>query len=176
MSTALPLPTDPGTDADSFRRALRRHAAGVVLVTTRDAAGVPRGIVATAFSSVTADPPTVLVCINRASSIHDPLAQSGVFCVNLLDRDGAATAAAFSDSDARAADLARAAWAPLSTGAPALSGAAAALDCRVVHLIEEGTHSIVIGRVAALRLADTPADPLLYWDGDYGQAVRLPPV
>jgi len=128
-------------------------------------------MVASAVSSVTDSPPTLLVCVNRNTRSNAIIAANGVFCVNVLadeqsdhaDRFCAPLTAdeKFSDIDTR--------WERLSTAAPALLDALACFDCRVDQVLEVGTHSIFIGAVDAIHLGKNRS-PLLYFERRYHTA------
>jgi len=150
----------------AFRNAMARLAAGVNIITTDGPAG-RSGFTATAVCSVTDDPPTVLVCMNKGSRAYPVFTGNGVLCVNVLREGHADLSAAFAagnrDLDAC---FAGAAWRTLSTGAAALEDAAVALDCKVVSVTEVGTHGIFMCEVLAVS---TAADPgaLIWLDRNY---------
>lgn len=151
---------------ETFRAALAQFAAGVSIVTT-GLAGERRGVTATAISSVSADPPLVLACVNRNTGTFQMIAEAGVFGLNFLDRSHQALAEVFAgrsgvQGDARFDD---ALWLRAASGVPLLHRAATTLDCRVENIIEAGTHGIVIGRVQEAEIR--PVDPLLYHGGDF---------
>lgn len=152
----------PAVDGDAFRAAMRELAAGVTIVTAGTADG-RRGLTATAVCSVSADPPTLLACINRATDGHAAIAASGHFCVNVVAAEHRDLAERFAGRDGArgAARFERGDWDCLVTGAPVLADAVAAFDCRVVEALSWGTHTIFIGRVAATRVA--PARPALVY-------------
>ncbi|MBE7198187.1 MAG: flavin reductase family protein [Parafilimonas terrae] len=169
---AIPSPIRAsGLDPDLFKRGMRRLAAGVSIVTTLDAEG-PHGFVATAVSSVSADPrPSLLVCANRGSSTHPRIAATGRFCVNLLAEEDEAIARQFGAAD-RGERFAGLDWMPLATGAPALLRALVSFDCLVETQMEAGSHTIFIGTVQDVRLWRTEAAPLLYVDGGFARVAR----
>jgi len=157
--------TCPSAD---FRAAMRGLASGVSLVTTRDLSGASHGMAATAVMSVSAEPPRLLICVNKAASMHDPLVASGYFAVNFLAAEQAAMVGLFSSAQKRHLRFADSRWTKLETGAPVLEGAVATLDCRVVQRIDAETHSMFLGDVVAtLSTADARA-PLLHYHGGLG--------
>ena len=105
-------------DAALFKSGMRRLAAGVCLVTATDRDGLRQGLVATSVISVTVEPPSLLVCVNKAASCHDPIANSGAFCVNLLADADDEVARRFGSSAARDSRFADRQWRALETGAP----------------------------------------------------------
>ena len=143
---------------------MRRLAAGVCLVTTRHE-GQRHGFVATSVTSLSSEPPSLLVCVNRAASGHDPLLNSGHFCVNVLAGAHERIAAAFSSAALRHTRFHDGRWD--DSKAPALLDAVTAFHCRVDQTIRYGTHSIIIGAIDDIRLDPGPLDPLLYCDARF---------
>ncbi|HWK64030.1 MAG TPA: flavin reductase family protein [Rhizobiaceae bacterium] len=152
---------------DLFKLGMRRLAAGVSLITTRDEAGHWHGMVATSVTSVCLTPPSLLTCINKSASSHDALAKAGIFCVNLLGEGADEVALRFSSSKFRDARFSEGSWSELETGAPVLDGAIASFDCRVMNAIDAASHTIFIGEVVAVRLPEHLNSPLLYLDGTF---------
>ena len=151
---------------ESFIAAMRNAATGVNVVTTDGAAG-RYGITVSAFASVSAEPLTVLVCINRDSVARDAILANGRFCVNVLSAgqtDVAKSFAGCAQSD-RQYDFSIASWRTTTTGSPALDGCAAWFDCSISTAIDVGTHTIFIGEVGEVDRAST--DPLLYNNRSY---------
>jgi flavin reductase (DIM6/NTAB) family NADH-FMN oxidoreductase RutF len=149
--------------AGEFRRALGCFAAGVTVVTTRQPNGLPCGLTATAFTSVSVDPPLVLVCVDRRSESYPHFATSGVFAVNILTaaQEGVSARFAVSGGDKFAGVSFR--WG--LTGAPILTEHLAYLECRMVREYEGGDHTIYVGEVLEAGVAD--GRPLLYYRGVY---------
>jgi flavin reductase len=142
------------TDKLLYRDAMARLGAAVNIVTTDGPSG-RHGMTASAVCSVTDDPPTLLVCINRSSSSNTVLKANNVLCINVLDSHHAALSARFAGGaatmDARFGD--ESLWTELETGSPALKDAAVALDCRIVSITEVGTHSVFFCEVADVQVA-----------------------
>jgi len=153
-------------DAALFKSGMRRLASGVSLVTTV-LDGKPHGLVATSVCSVSADPPSLLVCVNRSSQSHDQIRDAGVLCINVLGADDDAVARRFSSPEHRGTRFADREWASLVTGAPALTGALASFDCRIAKTVSADTHTIFIAHVVAARLGEPRKGALLYLDGRY---------
>ena len=152
-------------DAETFRACMRRVPGAVTVVTTVHE-GTRGGLTATAVCSVSAQPPQMLVCVNRSSSAQAVIAAAGRFGVSYLAHDQQAVADAFSASlDDR---FHHAEWTELGSGVPILQNAAAAFDCVVVQMVEAGTHTIFIGAIVAAVARDVPN--LLYRDGVYAVA------
>lgn len=160
-------PQSAGIAAESYR-ALMRHQAGAVTVVATVAGGVRAGLTATAFSSLSDAPPTILVCIQRSASAHDLIVSAGIFSVNILAADQQAVAERFSGAGGVSGPqrFDGSTWLSLSTGAPVLDGALANLDCRLAEHHRFTTHSIFIGKVVDGANREE-AEPLLYFRGDY---------
>ncbi|MDQ0391398.1 flavin reductase family protein [Labrys monachus] len=154
-------------DASDFRAAMRELAAGVTIVTA-GREGDRRGLTATAVCSVSADPPTLLVCVNRDAEGHAAILASGAFCVNVAAAEHRGLAERFAGrGGARGAERFEVGdWRSLSTGAPALADAVAVFDCRVIKAIDWGTHTVFLGAVAATTISPERA-ALLYRAGAF---------
>ncbi|WP_293860268.1 flavin reductase family protein [uncultured Alsobacter sp.] len=166
--SAHPASAQPVADPASFRQAMRELAGHVSVIATGSGAA-RTGFTATSVSSLSAEPPTLLVCLNRASSSYPVLSRSGAFTVNVLHAGQQSVAERFSGAGGLKG-LARyegADWLTLASGAPALAGASAVFDCVVDELIERHTHAIVIGKVLAATTEPGFA-ALLYRNGRYG--------
>ncbi len=159
-STDLPL-IDPAT----FRRCMRQVPGAVTVVTTLHQ-GTRSGMTATAVCSVSADPPQILVCVNRSSNNEALITAAGRFGVSFLAHDQQTVADAFSSgSEDLEARFASAAWIELASGIPILEGAAAAFDCVVAQAVQAGTHTIFIGAVVAALARE--GRNLIYKSGDF---------
>lgn len=157
--------------AEQFRLGMR-NLAGAVSVITSGHAGHRYGMTATAVCSVSAEPPTLLVCINRSTTTHDAVAKSGVFCVNVLRAQDRELSGLFSGAQKGDARFRAEQWTRLATGAPVLLEALAAFDCRVAKRLAHGTHTIFVGAVEQLLLGKK-GKPLLYSDGQYAKLASL---
>lgn len=148
---------------EEFRSALSRFASGVTVVTTRDADGQLHGITVSAFSSVSLDPPLVLVCIERSAGSHHVFQETGLFVVNVLSSAQRELSERFaSPSSDRFAGVGM----TLNIdGIPILSNCLANLECRVKLAADGGDHSIFIGEVENASVHE--GDPLIYFRSDY---------
>lgn len=153
---------------DQFRNGMRRLAAGVCLITTRQADGQRSGLTATAVCSVSAEPPTLLVCVNRKNGSYAAIQQAGVFAVNVLAFDDRSLSDRFASPIPGEEKFQQGLWQPLSTGAPVLESALVAFDCRLSEAIEAGSHDILLGRIEAVKVGDTEVQPLMFAQGSYG--------
>lgn len=151
-------------DQEAFKQALRGWASGVTVVTSRSGDTV-HGMTVSAFSSVSADPPLVLVCANRSSTTHRVIEQGGVFAVNILAAHQHEISNAFASPNDEDTRLDRVTWTEGVTGVPILDEALVALECTVTKAHREGSHTIYVGRVEAVHTSER--EPLLYYKGCY---------
>lgn len=160
--------TTAGINPLHFRNAMRRVASSVTIVSS-GRADAARGITVTAFSSLSVDPPAVLICVNRTSEIHRTILDTRAFCVNVLKSADEALAGRFAGREGvRGADrFLNRHWTQLITGSPALLEALAVFDCTVRDSIVSGTHSIFIGDVVAVE-SGAPGQALVYREGAFG--------
>ncbi|PYC71647.1 flavin reductase [Micromonospora arborensis] len=156
-------------DELELRRVLGRFVTGVTVVTA-DVVGVPLGLTANSFTSVSMKPPLVLFCVHSSSRAKAGLQQAGGFAINILGADQEHISRQFARAgENRFADVP---FRPGRTGAPILVGAVAYLECRTKAEFEGGDHLIVLGEVLEFGiLRDT--EPLAFLGGRYGQ-VRCP--
>lgn len=153
----------PAAANASFKAVMRHFPTGVAVVTSlRD--GEPRGATVNAFASVSADPPTVLVCINREARSYLYISSSKLFCVNLLAGDQRSLAERFAGK-LREKQFEGVPYTIDATGAPVLDGTVAHLDCRVVDEYAVESHSIFIGRVVSC--ASRSGSPLGYYNASF---------
>lgn len=150
---------------EQFRLAMRRVAATVNVISL-NVHGRPLGITATAVSSLSMEPPSLLACINRAAAVHASMADMANFRVNILHRDQVDIACMFADKNME--DLRFAAgWELAPDLPPRLIDAQASVLCRRIDHHQFGTHSIFIGVIEDVCVRDD-VSPLLYWNGRYG--------
>jgi flavin reductase (DIM6/NTAB) family NADH-FMN oxidoreductase RutF len=150
------------TTAD-FRAALRQFPTGVTVVTTREPDGRPTGLTANAFTSVSLDPPLVLVCVDRTATAHPALVTSGWFAVNVLGKGQERLSRRFATSGED--KFAGVASHQGRAGLPLLDGVVASLECRVVHRYDGGDHTIFVGQVEHASV--NGGEPLVYHGGSY---------
>ncbi len=155
-------------DDSAFRAVLGRFASGITIVTVRDAAGGDHGMTVSAFTSVSLDPPLILVCVDRAATMHDHLHAASRFAVNVLALEQEALSRRFAESrDDRFDGVG---YRRDLTGAALLDDALAHLECTTEARYEGGDHTIFVARVDAASARD--ARPLLYYRGGYAQLER----
>lgn len=151
--------------SQDFRAAMRRLPAGVSILTTKNGAE-PVGMTVTSASSLSADPPSLLVCVNRSGSMHAAITAASHFAVNILAREHVDVARKFSDPAMREQRFASEDWKTDETGVPYFEPAQASFVCRLVEQVHFGTHTICIGEVTRIRFTNTEC-PLIYFDGAY---------
>ncbi|MFD8547077.1 flavin reductase family protein [Streptomyces sp. NPDC059649] len=171
-----PIPHAVGVSDDEFRAALSRLAAGVVLITAHDPDAGPRGegvgMTATAFLSVSLDPPLVMVSVRNGSRMDDLLAEQPLWAVSVLSGHQRQIAGRFA-MKGRISD--RLLFEDIAhvqgevSGAPLVSGALATLECRTEQRIVAGDHTLVIGRVLSTAVPNEDDGPLTYFRGRYRQ-------
>jgi flavin reductase (DIM6/NTAB) family NADH-FMN oxidoreductase RutF len=152
-----------------FRRVLGHFPTGVVIVTAVYD-GRPAGMAIGSFTSVSLDPPLVAILPAKTSTSWPAIEAAGAFCVNILSAGQEALCRTFATSGAD--KFAGVSWRAAPSGAPALAGALAWIDCTLEQVVEAGDHFIALGRVTALDVADPDEDhvsgPLVFFQGGYG--------
>jgi len=156
-------------DPKAFRKVMGSFPTGVTVVSARDASGEPRGLTVNAFTSVSLDPPLVLVCLDHGSSTHDLLLEAETFAVSMLsvDQKGVALRCATEPSATRFRDIV---WWEGPGGRPIVTGCAAWLACRIHAVHPGGDHSIVVGLVEEIGQGDD--EPLAFFRGSFGTVAR----
>ena len=131
---------------------MARLGAAVNVITTAGPDG-PRGFTASAVCSVTDDPPTLLLCVNRSSDTHNPLKQNGVLCVNTLGPAQEALSGVFAGATGLLGPdrFEHGEWTTLATGCPVLTDAVVSFDCRITDVTEVGTHTVFFAEVEAIQ-------------------------
>ena len=157
-------------DGNQFKEALRNWASGVTVVTTKSKSFGLQGMTVSAFSSVSVEPPQILICINQAVGTAKGIFESMVFSVNILTKEQESVSNLFADPSRAAERFTIVNWEEGVTGSPLLSKSQASLDCRVVEKFISGTHWIVIGEVQQTVLRS--GNPLLYYNGGYRQLLE----
>lgn len=151
--------------ADDFRNAMRRLATTVTIVTALDD-GRPVGMAATAVTSLSTEPPALLVCVNRNASMHPSLAIGKPISINLLTPDHTELTFAFGGKVAPAERFGHGDWVLDDSGVPCLADAQASLSCTIDAIFDYATHSIVVGKVNQIRFFGD-VRPLLFGDGKF---------
>lgn len=154
-------------NASEFKNALKLWASGVTVVTSQSQQHGPKGMTATSFSSVSVDPPQILVCLNQATDTGALVLEQQQFVVNILGSEQQDVSNQFAGGGSQEQRFAQVDWEVGDNGAPILNAALASLECKVVEQVLAGTHWIVIGEVQ--KVICRSGDPLLYYDGAYRQ-------
>jgi 3-hydroxy-9,10-secoandrosta-1,3,5(10)-triene-9,17-dione monooxygenase reductase component len=156
-------------DGEAFRDVMGRFATGISVITTIDEDGLPAGITVSAMSSVSLDPPLVMVALARRRFITPIVAARGRYAVNVLrhDQQGLSDCFAHAPVSPGREEFCGAAWQPGPTGLPLLDGTLGALECSIVQTFSVGDHELFIAEVDSLRIASGDGDPLLYFRRQY---------
>jgi flavin reductase (DIM6/NTAB) family NADH-FMN oxidoreductase RutF len=153
-----------------FKLGMRMLAGAVSVVTAHTSSGEPIGLTATSVSSLSAEPPSLLVCVNRKTEIAGVLTPGAAFAVNVLTTSQIDVAQAFGgQTSAKGRDrFSAGTWHRSPDGeVPLLIGCRAAFECTVVHVQDWETHHIVIGSVTEVHFFNSQEPPLAYCDGAY---------
>jgi flavin reductase (DIM6/NTAB) family NADH-FMN oxidoreductase RutF len=157
----------------SFIEAMSRAVSGVTVVTAADG-GQRYGQTVSAMSSVSADPPILLVCLHQKSRLNRPLQAAGRFAVNVLRADQRRVSDTFAGRPRHGMpyDFESAVWETGVTGSPLLVGAVARFDCELEQDLLFGTHHVYFGRVIDADFS--PGTPLAYGQRGYGEMMLFP--
>jgi flavin reductase (DIM6/NTAB) family NADH-FMN oxidoreductase RutF len=164
MADSQPREYRSGSDQRTLRDALGSFATGVTVVTCVDRDGQPFGLTVNSFTSVSLDPPLLLVCISRRTRCSPELAAAPHFAVNVLQTGQQPASIRFSTKDEDR--FGATPWATGETGAPLLMDSLAVFECERHSLHDGGDHDILLGRVIRASF-DPNMDPLLYFRGSY---------
>ena len=148
-----------------FKDTLKLWASGVTVVTAKSDQEGLKGMTATSFSSVSLEPPQVLVCIHEKADTGKAIFDNEKFAINILTSEQQETSNQFAGSSSQEERFANSRWQEGENGAPILTDALASLECRLVQQVKAGTHWIVIGEVEKVSQKD--GAPLLYFDSAY---------
>lgn len=150
-------------DKDVFRRVLSHFAAGVTVVTTVDREERPHGLTATAFTSVSLEPPLVLVCVDKQAETYSQFEPAGVFAVNFLSLEQRDISQRFATHGGD--KFSGLSWRRGGLGAPLLDGTIGHVECRIRHWYDAGDHTIMVGEIESADAGD--GEPLLHFRHDY---------
>ena len=161
--------TGPGLDV--MKQVNRRFVTGVTVVTVLDG-DVPRGLAVNAFASVSLDPPTVMVCVQRTSSTHDCLFRAGHLAINILSTDQLDVVQRFATkSPDKFAGLD---WRPGPFGSPLLDRSSAQMEVQIRERLQASTHTVFICRVVEATV--TERHPMVYSAGQFYDSGALSPL
>ncbi len=166
VNNTLVTEVDLATLRALFTRRMREVPGAVAIIAT-SLEGERQGLAATAWCSLSADPPTILICVNRTAGAHDLIVKSQIFSVNQLANSHAEIIAVFSNQRGLKGDarFAEAAWRTGVGGAPMLVEALTAYECAVTSHVVFATHSIFIGQVVDIQVNEGMAGPATYFQG-----------
>lgn len=150
-------------DKSEFRRLMGQFATGVTVITTRDPSGSPFGLTANAFSSVSLEPPLVLVCVDKKADCYACFDESKAFTVNILSEGQEAISRKFSTKGVDKFD--GVGFRNGGNGCAILEDSTAHFECTVVQAVDAGDHTIYVGEVQSGEAADVA--PLLFFRGGY---------
>jgi flavin reductase (DIM6/NTAB) family NADH-FMN oxidoreductase RutF len=155
-------------EAQLFKSALAHWTSGVTVVTTCEG-NKPIGITASSLTSVSLEPPRVLICVAKRLNTHGVIERSRIFAVNILAVEQLAWGMRFAGLIHELEDrFAGIDWTTAVTGSPILPGVLAWLDCRLAHAYDGGDHTIFVGEVEEARV-DPKREPLLYYSRHWRQ-------
>jgi flavin reductase (DIM6/NTAB) family NADH-FMN oxidoreductase RutF len=158
-----PMPETPVFDPRDFRNALGCYPTGVTVVTTLDRSGEPRGFTANSFTSVSLDPPLLLICVAKSAHSHSVFSEANVFSVNVLSDQQRDVSGLFASKTADKFE--KAAWSKSVLQTPTIHGSLASFHCTTAQHIDAGDHTILLGHVKSFSTAD--GTPLGYCRGAY---------
>ena len=150
-------------DGRDLRNAMGLFATGVTVITTKDTAGKPFGLTANAFSSLSLDPPLLLICVDKGVDCYNCFEESKVFAVNFLSLAQEELSTRFATKGIEKFE--GLSYSVGELGVALLDGALAHFECTVAHAYEGGDHTIYVGEVQ--KLVTSPGDPLLFYQGKY---------
>ena len=153
MTTTDPRVAGGDVSPADFRHAIGHFATGVTVVTSVGIDGQPVGTTANAVSSLSLDPPLILVCFDRSSQTLEAVLAHGAFAVNVLGARQQHLSANFARRG--------------RTGSPRLEDVIASLEATVEHRLDGGDHEIIVGRVREVETSGDDAAPLVFWRGSY---------
>ena len=156
----------PPPDKASFRHVMGHFASGVTVMTTT-AAGRMHGMTVSAFASQSLDPLLILVSVERSTVMHQLVMDSGAFAGNILDEHGEATARFYADNARLSGpEFNEGAYHLGATGSPILEEATGYLEAIVDRTLDAGDHTVIVGRVVAMKIVGDGA-PLIYYRSRY---------
>jgi flavin reductase (DIM6/NTAB) family NADH-FMN oxidoreductase RutF len=157
---------------DDFKKAMQLWASGVTVVTTHSEKFGTQGMTVTAFSSVSINPPQILVCINESADTGAGIQESQYFAVNVLNSSQQDVSSQFAGGNSQEQRFISTPWTTGITGTPILDKSLMSLECKVIEKIHAGTHWIIIGEVQVSICRE--GEPLLYYRGAYQQLMHQP--
>ena len=149
-----------------MKAGMRRLASGVSVVTARDEQGEPYAMTASSITSLSAEPASLLVCVNQSAGICQVLQQDKAFAINILSKSQQEISNRCASGDGQDRfDLGS--WQDDSQQVPILTDCEVSFSCSVDKLVDYGTHTIVIGKIQAIQVSEQAVEPLIYCNGAY---------
>ena len=171
MPACKPLDADKQDLRSRFRVAMRGTVSGVAVITTDGPAG-RAGITVSSMCSLSFEPPSIMACVHKQSRALAAIQSNGVFVANVLSNGQSDLADVFAGRSIPYEDrFLHGNWSLLASGAPALAGATACVDCKLVKVFEFGSHQILVGQVLDLLAPLEP--PLIYAGGGFHLSMSL---
>lgn len=156
----------------SMKAGMRRLAAGVSVISAVDQQGARYAMTASSVTSVSDDPPSLLVCINQNARICPVLTKGQTFGINLLGQSHADVSIVCSTGDQGDKRFDVGHWATTALGTPIIADAEAVFECCVDEVYAYGTHHIVVAKITSVIISSGDADPLIYCDGGYRRLAK----
>ncbi len=152
-------------DEQNFKNALKLWASGITVVTSNtDGMGL-KGMTATSFSSVSATPPLILVCLNQSTDTGAAILEGKSFAVNILSSEQETVSNQFAGSASQEERFSQISWHKGNNSSPILDDALASMECKLVNSVEAGSHWIIVGEVE--QVICRSGEPLLYFNSNY---------
>ena len=148
-----------------FKNALKSWATGVTVVTSKTESFGLKGMTATSFSSVSLNPPQILVCINKSADTGDAVLEGKSFAINILKAEQQEISNQFAGATSQEERFANVNWHEGVTGSPVIDDALASIECTVIQQVLAGTHWVIIGEVQSVNCRS--GEPLLYYNSSY---------
>ena len=165
-------------DPRELRRIFGTFATGVTVITmpTKEEAGA-WGMTANSYTSLSLDPPLILICVDKSTRTHQYLLDTEVWAVNILAGDQEKVSRIFAMKDYNEErTMVGTPYHRGQSGAPIIDGALAYLECRTYAMYEGGDHTIFVGEIQDAQVVDPDGQPLLFYKGRYGSLADPPPV
>ncbi len=143
-------------------------ATGVTVITTRDKAGLPFGLTANAFTSLSLDPPLVLICVDKTAQCYSCFEDSKAFAVNILSEEQEDLSRRFATKGIQ--KFTGIQWRTSESGIPLIDGTIASIECRIVQSYEGGDHTIYVGEI--VRASISGDRPLIFFKGKYQRLAK----
>ena len=157
---------EPAIETRTFRETMGRFATGVTVVTVAHG-GKTRGMTANSFTSLSLDPPLLLICVDHRASMHAIFEEAEAFAVNVLAHDQKTLSQFFASPGEKEGPMGGQPFHEGPTGSPILDGVMAWMDCRIEQQYDGGDHTIVVGRIQEMRVERPDASPLVFFGGKY---------